>query len=100
MPSYDFVCRKCNAEFDEVLSIAQRDTAVHCPDCGASAKRQISAPYFPGTGGDAYDWSSENGGKGRRISQMDPDTKTPYYARSRQQIHEDGKRRGLKVINA
>jgi len=100
MPSYDMFCPKCKCTFDEVLSIAERDTAVRCPDCGARAKRQISTPYFPGTGGDRDDWSNENGGKGRRISQMDPDTKTPYYARSRNQVHEDGKRQGLRVVNA
>jgi putative FmdB family regulatory protein len=100
MPNYAMLCTKCKCTFDETLSMADRDTTVQCPDCGARAKRQVSAPYFPGTGGDPFDWSSENGGKGRRISQMDYDTKTPYYARSRQQIHEDGKKRGLKVINA
>ena len=100
MPTYDFECRKCHTQFDEVLSISQRDKAVSCPDCGASAKRQVATPHFASNGGDPYDWSKENGGKGRRISQMDPDTKTPYYARSRQQIHEDGKRRGLTVVNA
>lgn len=80
--------------------MSEIDKRVNCPDCGGIAKRVVSAPHFASNGGDPYDWSKENGGKGRRISQMDSDTKTPYYARSRSQVHEDGKRRGLKVINA
>ena len=43
MPVYEYVCRKCGHEFDElVLSAADRDQ-VPCPSCGAKrAGRQLS----------------------------------------------------------
>ena len=50
MPTYDFFCTQSDAKcprksdtFEASLSIADRDAParVHCPDCGAAAKRIV-----------------------------------------------------------
>lgn len=42
MPIYEFVCRKCNTDFEKIVSSAQRD-AVPCPACGnAKSARKVS----------------------------------------------------------
>lgn len=69
---------------------------IACPDCGGPAKRMINAPAF--VCGDSYAWSTENNGKGRRISQLDHGIKQPYYAKSRQEAIDEAHRRGLDVI--
>ncbi|GAB7522909.1 FmdB family zinc ribbon protein [Paraburkholderia sp. 2C] len=43
MPVYDFQCTTCGP-FAVMRSVAARDLPVHCPDCGTSASRMISAP--------------------------------------------------------
>lgn len=47
MPTYDYHCRSCGAEFSRVEKIADhgRD-AIPCPKCKASeTERVLSAPY-------------------------------------------------------
>lgn len=96
MPVFDFKCSKCECVFDEILSIDGRDGPVQCPDCGAPAKRLINSPAF--VCGDSYAWSTENNGKGRRISQLDHGINKPYYAKDRQSAIDEAHRRGLNVI--
>jgi putative FmdB family regulatory protein len=43
MPVYDFECTACGP-FTVMRSVAARDLPLHCPDCGASVSRMISAP--------------------------------------------------------
>jgi hypothetical protein len=50
--------------------------------------------------GDVYDWSAENNGKGRRISQLDHGVRKPYYAKSRQKAIDEAHKRGLHVTKA
>lgn len=95
MPSFDFVCPKCRCTFDEILTIEKRDSEVLCPDCGATAKRQISMPAM--VMGDTHSWGDENKGKGRRISQLDYGPRKPYYAKSQQAAIDEAHRRGLRA---
>jgi putative FmdB family regulatory protein len=95
MPTYDYECRKCGCRFDSMESVENRDTA-HCPDCDGPAKRLVSLPAM--VVGDVYDWSAENKGKGRRISQLDHGVRKPYYATSRQKAIDEAHKRGLNVI--
>lgn len=46
MPFYDFHCPKCRTQFEENLSIAERNRQdVTCPECGhAGARRGVTAP--------------------------------------------------------
>lgn len=52
MPTYEYKCPKCGTKFDKF----QKITAPHvakCPECGASAERQLSTGvglHFKGSG--------------------------------------------------
>jgi putative FmdB family regulatory protein len=36
MPLYEFTCRKCSHQFEELLSLAEmKDSKVKCPACGS-----------------------------------------------------------------
>jgi putative FmdB family regulatory protein len=95
---YEYECRKCGARFDAIVSINDRDGPVACPDCGASAKRLISMPHV--CMGSSTDWSNENNGKGRRISQLDHGVRQPYYAKNQQSAIDEAHRRGLHAHKA
>ncbi len=41
MPIYEYICEKCNDQFDQLREIPDRDTA-DCPKCGTRAKRLLS----------------------------------------------------------
>ena len=52
MPTYDYLCPKCGAEFQEFQKITAKPVA-KCPKCGAKAERQLSAGaglVFKGSG--------------------------------------------------
>ena len=38
MPMYSFFCPECGKQFEELLSMKDKDVA-HCPDCGAKGER-------------------------------------------------------------
>ncbi len=96
MPSFDYQCPSCKCVFDEIVPIDQRDGAIECPDCHTIAKRMINCPAF--VCGDSHAWSTENNGKGRRISQLDYGVRQPYYAKSQQEAIDEASRRGLKAV--
>ncbi len=41
MPMFDFVCTACGHKFEELVN---KDAVMTCPQCGATAQRQMSAP--------------------------------------------------------
>jgi putative FmdB family regulatory protein len=48
MPTYEFLCKKCNKRFERIYSLAEYDRETKrktkCPKCGSgSVVRQISA---------------------------------------------------------
>lgn len=44
MPIYAYKCNTCKKPFEVIISVSlMTDTAI-CPDCGAEAPRQITAP--------------------------------------------------------
>jgi|GEM_PF-128026 len=92
MPLYDYECRSCHATFDEYRPMAESSFDAECPDCGGAAGKQVSAPAIKA---DIYSWSNENGGKGRRISQLDHGIDKPYYAKSQQCAIDEASSRGL-----
>ena len=58
MPIYEFVCRKCSREFEELVPSTRRD-AVPCPNCGyAHTARKISlmAPAVVKSGSTSSDY--------------------------------------------
>lgn len=98
MPTYAYACRACDIQFDDVKPMSASGEPSICPGCGTSCQRIITAPAR--VAGDAYDWTFENGGKGRRISQLDKDTRTPFYAKSQSAAINEAHRRGLYATKA
>lgn len=45
MPTYEYVCQSCKAQFERRLSMSQYDSPQTC-DCGALGTREISVPNF------------------------------------------------------
>lgn len=41
MPMYDFICKRCNFEFETCVPIAERDE-VTCKKCGARTSRKVA----------------------------------------------------------
>jgi len=42
MPVYNYVCDKCNKEYDEFLKMADCKQETKCPDCGEVGRRDYS----------------------------------------------------------
>jgi putative FmdB family regulatory protein len=43
MPIYEYACKACGHEFEELQTVTEGGTA-KCPICGAAAERRISVP--------------------------------------------------------
>ena len=50
MPIYEFVCNKCQIEFELRLSFSQIDSTALCPECYADAQR-LTSSFACKTGG-------------------------------------------------
>lgn len=42
MPMYEYRCERCDALFEEIKRMADRDQPETCPACGGEARAQIS----------------------------------------------------------
>lgn len=46
MPLHEYYCQKCDAVFDKIVSMEDRDS-IECPDCGNKVKRkEVSLSSF------------------------------------------------------
>lgn len=43
MPIYEYVCTKCNSEFEIRRPISEAEKATNCPKCRAPAQKQFSS---------------------------------------------------------
>jgi putative FmdB family regulatory protein len=43
MPIYEYICAKCNFEFQLRLPLSESDKAVTCPQCNAKAQKLFSS---------------------------------------------------------
>jgi len=62
--TYDYQCEKCNAQFEEIHPIADRDLPADrpCPQCAAhSVTRGITAPFFSYEGGKTLEQRARGG---------------------------------------
>lgn len=83
MPRYDYECKKCGVM---ELTHGFHDEIDKCPQCGVrKITKLISLPSFRMD----HDWSAENGGKGRYISQVAERQNDPNaYFRSQREALE------------
>lgn len=51
MPLYEYLCSSCNQRFERIESFSS-DPLRECPECGATARRQLGVPalQFKGSG--------------------------------------------------
>jgi putative FmdB family regulatory protein len=65
MPTYEYICSDCNANFELRRSISQIDDPATCPKCsGKHVARQISKVMAFSHGGDGGGVSALGGGGG------------------------------------
>ncbi len=50
MPVYEFHCSACDATFDHMTTIAARDQAVSCPQCGSKRTGRKLSTVMVGAG--------------------------------------------------
>jgi putative FmdB family regulatory protein len=50
MPLYEYICKKCQKKFSEVLTIREHDTGkVQCPKCKSRDLEHVIEPFFAKT---------------------------------------------------
>lgn len=66
MPIYEYRCRRCEEEFETLVSLRQREEEVPCPACGErQGERRVSMFSARGTSGSGgYSGASTPGGCG------------------------------------
>jgi putative FmdB family regulatory protein len=64
MPIYEYVCSKCDGEF-EIIHGMSENPKTKCPECGGRMKRQVSlgAFHLKGSGWYKDGYASGNNGK-------------------------------------
>ena len=46
MPVYDYMCRKCKKEFEQVLTLKEHEQPVTCPHCGSADVEQEATKFY------------------------------------------------------
>ncbi len=65
MPIFEFTCRKCGRQFEEILSLAELESEIQrCPACGAANVERNFSVFATGGGGSASGGSAGGGGGG------------------------------------
>jgi putative FmdB family regulatory protein len=100
MPLYEYECRTCGHEWDEHRPMSDAG-AKACPKCLGSDTGKVIRTA-PGVRGDVFDWSNENNGKGRYISQLQRETvgakrEEFAYCKNRQDIFDKCAKKGWGV---
>ena len=69
MPTYDYICEKCETEFEQFQSITAKPLR-KCPDCGKNGLKRLigagSGVIFKGNGFYHTDYRSESYKKGEK----------------------------------
>ncbi len=89
MPTYQYLCRNCNHEFEELQSIKE-EPLVHCPNCHTDNLVRVvgagSGLIFKGSGFYLTDYKRDIGKEGRKkgsdTGQAEPKKETPSKASS------------------
>lgn len=57
MPLYEYVCRKCQTKFSEVLTIKEHEAKkVKCPKCKTQDVQHVVEPFFAKTASKTKGW--------------------------------------------
>lgn len=57
MPLYEYVCRKCQHRFGEVLTVKEHETRkVQCPKCKNKDLQHVLLPFFTKTSSKTRTW--------------------------------------------
>ena len=57
MPMYEYVCRKCQTQFSEVLTIKEHETKkIQCPKCKSKDVEHVIEPFFAKTTSKTRRW--------------------------------------------
>jgi len=51
MPIYEFKCKKCGEEFEQILFASDREEAVACPACKSKQTRKLMSTFAGGKSG-------------------------------------------------
>lgn len=57
MPYYEYVCKKCNKKFGEVLTIKEHESKkIECPKCRSRDLEKVIEPFFARTPSKTTGW--------------------------------------------
>lgn len=99
MPTYEYLCAHCEAEFERVLPVAEYQVPQLC-ECGRKAKRVISAPMLafaqrecvydsPVDGRPITSWAQRRDDLARHgCQEYDPGMKQDYHRRLEREQNE------------
>lgn len=99
MPVYQYRCAECEAEWEEYHSMHETPR-IPCPKCSGAQTGKCFNYSVTFIGAKDANWEGENGGKGRRFSQLAKhakDDSQDCHFRSRNEAIEAAKRRGYTV---
>ena len=69
MPTYTYRCTECDAQFEELRPMAERDTPIECPNCGGKSMPVIAGVQdTPSKWGDTPKEPHKKTGLGRYAS--------------------------------
>jgi len=107
MPTYEAHCNACGIEFEFIARMADRDKVPACEVC--KSKKTVREFRTAGPVWMDKDFSSENGGRGRFMSQLATPSKDGQsydqndpkaFFRSQKDALNECKKRGLTAIKA
>jgi putative FmdB family regulatory protein len=105
VPLYEYKCEKCGHRFEKIESVGASSTK-KCPQCGAKAERQLSAPsiQFKGSGWYVTDYAgkgsasseasgSDGAGKTEKSSEKTSESKSASTEKSGKSEKADSKKK-------
>ena len=60
MPIYEYVCQKCNKEFEAIRSMSEKDKPLECEKCGSKKVKRKLALAHAQSGGSAVPGTSSS----------------------------------------
>ena len=49
MPIYEFKCRKCETQFEEIRPLGDTGKSLSCPECGTKSPKKIPSVFAAGS---------------------------------------------------